>query len=172
MANMSPLISFTISTVGFILTFSLKFGSHDASAPKVLLQCEEAWLDLLLITGQASTEPGNIGGSAGTLCTSQRISWGRAELRPLQAEAKQGKALLFMDLFFFLMSEGKIWRFRDVFMLFSYVLHRLCSVINAWSSLGLLEKSSRPDLSTWPGKFHTLHIFLRYSDKIGYSIQF
>lgn len=58
MANMSPLISFTISTVGFILTFSLKFGSHDASALKVLLQCEEAWLDLLLITGQASTEPG------------------------------------------------------------------------------------------------------------------
>lgn len=58
MANMSPLIFFAISTVSFILTFSLKFCSQNANALWILLQREEAWLDLLLIAGQLSTETG------------------------------------------------------------------------------------------------------------------
>lgn len=58
MANMSLLIFFAISTLSFILTFSLKFCSQNANALRILLQCEEAWPDPLLISGQPSIEAG------------------------------------------------------------------------------------------------------------------
>lgn len=120
MANMSPRISFTVSTVSFILTFSLKFGSQDATAMKVLLQCEEAWLDPRLITGQASSEPGKCWWQF--FCTSESINQDRAGLIPLQTKAREGKDLLVTDLFLFLISEGHTWRYSNIFMLFSYML--------------------------------------------------
>lgn len=175
MAKMSPRISFTVSAVSFLLTFSPKFGSQDAL--KVLLQCEEAGLDLPLISGQTSSELEMlvvemlVVATLPPFCTSQRINQGPAGLRALQTAGKEGKALLFTDLFLLLIAEGNAWRYRNVFRLFSYVLHILLSyscLVLPWFA-GEKFRRRHPN---WLGKFHTLHIFWRYSDKMEYSSQF